>query len=253
MMPVASKELKLITVLTTVYNCEKTIARTIESVLNQTYGNIEYIIIDGASTDKTLEIAKKYEDTFNNKAGRSLKIISEKDNGMYDGLNKGVAAASGILIGSINADDWYEPDAVEKMVSFYERDGYDVAWGDLRIIKPTGDIIKKAHIGRFWTTTGWCHPSMFAKRELLNKFPYACENMYDDFNFITTAYKNGKKICTYNQTISNFSFGGMSTKKKLKDTFNRIKIKYSIYRKHGMSRFYWFHCFTMEMAKYILG
>ncbi|MBQ8649084.1 MAG: glycosyltransferase [Clostridia bacterium] len=243
----------LITVLTTVYNCESTIVRTIESVLNQTYNNIEYIIIDGCSTDKTLEKARSYQELFDKTEGRSLKIISEKDNGMYDALNKGVNASSGVLIGSINADDWYEPEAVEKMVCFYEKKHYDVAWGDLRIIKPTGNIIKKAKVGKVWTTTGWCHPSMFAKRELLLEIPYACENMYDDFNFITSAHIAGKRICTLNETISNFSFGGMSTQKNLKDTFERIKIKYSIYRKHNMSRLYWLHCFSMEMAKYILG
>ena len=248
-----SDSLMKVSVLTTVYNCENTIAKTIESVLNQTYGNIEYIIIDGASTDNTLKIVNSYIEIFNNTPGRSLRIISEKDNGMYDALNKGVAKASGVLVGSINADDWYEPEAVEKMVDFYNKKHYDVAWGDLRIIKPTGKMIKKAHIGKFWTTTGWCHPAMFAKRELLEEFPYACENMYDDFNFITTAYKAGKKIYTLNETVSNFSFGGMSTKKNLKDTFYRIKIKYSIYRKHKMSRIYWIHCFTMEMAKYVLG
>lgn len=243
----------LVTVLTTVYNCESTIERTIKSVLNQTYNNIEYIIIDGCSTDKTLEIARSYQELFDKTDGRSLKIISEKDKGMYDALNKGVKASCGVLIGSINADDWYEPEAVEKMVRFYQKEHYDVAWGDLRIIKPTGNMIKKAKTGKVWTTTGWCHPSMFAKRELLLETPYACENMYDDFNFITSAYIAGKKICTLNETIANFSFGGMSTQKNLKDTFERIKIKYSIYRKHNMSRLYWFHCFSMEMAKYILG
>ena len=79
----------LVTVLSVAYNSEATIARTIESVLNQTYDNIEYIIIDGASTDKTTEIACSYQKSFDEREGRSLLVISEPDQGMYDALNKG--------------------------------------------------------------------------------------------------------------------------------------------------------------------
>lgn len=243
----------LITVITVAFNSEKTIAKTIESVFNQTYENIEYIIVDGASYDKTVEVAQSYEEQFNTKEGRTLRIISEPDNGMYDALNKGVCMATGEIIGSINADDWYEPDAVEIMAKKYVKDHYDAAWGSINIKKATGDMVKHAHVGKIWTTTGWCHPAMFATKQVLTEFPYACETMYDDFEFITRVYRNGKKICTYDKVISNFSFGGMSTKKSLKDTWKRAKIKYGIYRKHGMSRLYWFHCVSMEMAKFVLG
>ena len=220
--------------------------------MHQTYQNIEYIIVDGASTDNTAQIAQSYLPEFD-KPGRSLKIISEKDNGMYDALNKGIAAANGVIIGSINADDWYEPDAVKTMADLYQKEKYDAAWGSIRIKKPTGDIIKHAKIGRFWTTTGWCHPAMFATKKVLTEFPYVCRNMYDDFNFITTAHCAGKKIVTIDKVISNFSFGGMSTKKSLKEVWYRASIKYDIYREHGMSRLYWPHCISMELAKYILG
>lgn len=118
----------LVTVVTVAYNSEATIARTIEAVLHQTYQNIEYIIVDGASTDNTAQIAQSYLPEFD-KPGRSLKIISEKDNGMYDALNKGIAAANGVIIGSINADDWYEPDAVKTMADLYQKEKYDAAWG----------------------------------------------------------------------------------------------------------------------------
>lgn len=243
----------LVTIVTVAYNSEATIARTIESVLKQTYDNIEYIIIDGASQDNTVKVAESYIPAFNERSGRSLKIVSEKDNGMYDALNKGIALANGTIIGSINADDWYEPSAVETMVELYQKEKYDAAWGSIRIKKPTGDMIKHAKIGKFWTTTGWCHPAMFATKKVLTEFPYACQNMYDDFNFITTAHCAGKKIITIDKVISNFSFGGMSTKKSLKEVWYRASIKYDIYRKHGMSRFYWPHCIGMELAKYILG
>lgn len=125
----------LVTILTVSYNAEKTIQRTIESVLNQTYQNIEYIIIDGKSKDKTVEVAKRYQKVFDDTPGRRLIIISEPDEGMYDGLNKGARIAHGELIGQINADDWYESDAVETMAGLYKIKKYDVAWGSIRIKK----------------------------------------------------------------------------------------------------------------------
>ena len=149
----------LVTILTVAFNAEATIGRTIESVLNQTYGSIEYIVIDGASKDKTVEVARSFQKAFDETSGRSLTIISESDNGMYDGLNKGARTAHGELVGQINADDWYEPDAVETMAGLYEKEKYDAAWGSIRIKKKSGDMIKHAHIGRLWTTSVWCSSS----------------------------------------------------------------------------------------------
>lgn len=243
----------LVTILSVSYNSEKTIAKTIEAVFNQTYDNIEYIIVDGSSKDNTVEVAKSYQERFDNTPGRSLTIISEPDNGMYDALNKGARMARGILVGQTNTDDWYEPDAVETMVNLYHKNPYDVAWGSIRVIKPSGTMIKHARIGKLWTTSGWCHPAMFSKREVLLEYPYICESMYDDFDFITAVHQAGKNIITADYVISNFSFGGMSTKKDLKEVKKRVDILYKVYRRHGMSRFYYFHRWMVELAKYVMG
>ena len=245
----------LVTILTVAFNAEMTIAKTMESVLNQTYSDIEYIVIDGASKDKTIEIAKKYQKMFDDTSGRTLTIISEPDKGMYDGLNKGARLAHGELVGQINADDWYESDAVETMVRLFEKEGYDAAWGSIRIKKKTGDMIKHAHIGKLWTTSGWCHPGMFSRREILLQFPYALESMYDDFDYITAVHQAGKKINTIDKVISNFFFGegGQSTKKSLKEVKRRVGITYGIYKKYGMSKGYWLYRWAYEMAKYLVG
>ena len=243
----------LVSIISVAFNSSATIQRTIESVLKQTYPNIEYIIVDGNSSDDTLAIAQSYQDIFAKTNGRKLTIISEPDRGMYDALNKGARIAHGELIGQINTDDWYELDAVETMVSLYNEKEYDVAWGSIRLIKPTGNMIKHAKIGRLWTTTHWCHPGMFSRRDILLTHPYPLESMYDDFDFITSVHQEGKRIITIDQVISNFSFGGMSTQKSLSEVKRRIKTTYSIYRKYGMSRFYWFHRFILEMAKYLLS
>ena len=85
----------LVTVLTVSFNAEKTIGKTMESVLNQTYENIEYIVIDGASKDKTVEVAKSYQQKFDSTPGRTLTIISEPDKGMYEALKNGARKAHG--------------------------------------------------------------------------------------------------------------------------------------------------------------
>ena len=244
----------LVSILSVAFNSEATIAGTIESVLAQTYRNIEYIIIDGASKDKTVAIAESYRQRFEEQH-IPYKIISEPDKGMYDGLNKGARLAKGELVGQINTDDWYEPDAVETMVDLYMKESYDAAWGSIRIKKKSGDMVKHAKIGKLWTTMHWCHPGMFSRRETLLQFPYALETMYDDFDYITAVHLAGKKIVTTDHIISNFTFGegGQSTKKSLKEVKRRVDITWGVYKKYGMSRFYWLYRWVYEMAKYFLG
>lgn len=245
----------LVTILTVAFNAEATIGKTIESVFNQTYDEIEYIVIDGASKDNTVQVAQSYQKMFDDAKGRSLKVISEPDKGMYDGLNKGARMANGELVGQINADDWYEPDAVETMVKLYNKEHYDAAWGSIRIKKKNGDMIKHAKIGKLWTTSGWCHPGMFSRREILLEFPYALESMYDDFDYITAVHQAGKKIVTIDKIVSDFAFGegGQSTKKSLKEVKRRVGVTYGIYKKYGMSKGYWLYRWVYEMVKYIVG
>ena len=244
----------LVSILTVAFNSESTIKRTIESVLNQTYPNIEYLIIDGESSDNTVAIANAYKDEFKRK-GFKFKIISEPDNGMYDALNKGAKLCSGELVGQINSDDWYETNAVEKMVNLFSRTNYDVAWGSIRIKKRYGDIIKHARLGRLWTTTHWCHPGMFSRREILLQFPYALESMYDDFDYITAVRQAGKRIMVLDEVISNFTFGegGKSTKQGIAEAKKRVDITYGIYKKHGMSRLYWLHRCLIEGLKVVIS
>lgn len=243
----------LVTIITVSLNSERTISRTIEAVLNQTYPNIEYIIIDGVSKDNTINIVKSYQEIFDSTEGRRLTIISEPDKGMYDALNKGALMSKGVLVGQTNADDFYELDAVENMVNLYRENPYDVAWGSMRVIKPSGNIIKHAKLGLLWTTTGWCHPAMFSRRTVLLENPYICESMYDDFDFITTIHQKKMNIITIDTVISNYSFGGMSTRKDIKEVKKRVDILYKVYRRHGMSRLYLIHRWVVELIKYILA
>lgn len=123
-----------VSIITPCLNSEKTIRQTIESVLNQTYCNIEYILIDGGSKDATIDIIKEYQPRFE---GR-LRYVSEPDKGIYDAMNKGIKMSRGELIGIINSDDFYEIQSVERAVRTMTCDRYQVIYGYLRIIERSG-------------------------------------------------------------------------------------------------------------------
>ena len=94
---------------------------------------------------------------------------------------------------------------------------------------------------------------MFTKRDILLSHPYACHNMYDDWDFITRLYTSGKMLRTYNDLISHYNFGGMSTQKEWKQVKQRISMKYAVYRKYGLSWLHFPECVAIESAKYFLG
>ena len=250
------RKIILVTVLTVALNSSATIARTIESVMKQTYNNIEYIIVDGNSQDDTVKIAESYREKFNAIPGRTMKIISEPDLGMYDALNKGARLANGVIVGQVNSDDFYEPDAVKTMAEVYEREKFNVAWGTVRIKTGKGIIIKHAKLpkgGGGMTTTHWHHASTFSERKILLEYPYILEDFCDDFDFILRCYCEGKKLSVTDKVISNFNFGGMSTQKSLSEVIRRWKAICKIYRRYGLSKLYYVQRFIYEFTKYLMA
>lgn len=242
-----------VSIITVVLNAEKTVARTIESVLAQTYKNIEYIIIDGKSTDSTLEIAEGYREAFEKK-GYEYRIFSESDHGIYDAMNKGVIRSSGELVGIINGDDWYEADAVEKVVKKYSEEHFDLCFADIRMCMRNGrTFVKKARLRRYTTSRDWNHPTQFVRRRVYDRFKYKCENISDDMDFYFRVRKAGMKICVINEVLANFTMGGVSSRIPFKEVKERIIRRYRIYRNNGYSRFYIFECVGFELIKYILA
>ena len=135
-----------VSVVTVCKNSAKTIEKTIRSVLGQTYGNIEYIIKDGGSDDDTLKICNRFEDEFK-KNGMTMKIISSPDGGIYDAMNKGIDETTGDIVGILNSDDTYEKDTVRIMAEAFEREDFDLAFGDIRMVLPSGKtFVKKARL-----------------------------------------------------------------------------------------------------------
>lgn len=241
----------LVSITTVTFNSEKTIAQAIESVLNQTYPNVEYIIKDGLSKDRTIEIAESYISDFEKK-GYKYRIVSCADSNMYDALNQAIELCNGEIVGNVNSDDYFELNAIEKMTNLYLKEKYDVAYADLRIIKKNKTIIKTAKLKKFATSRYWNHPTTFIRREILKKEKYKTENMYDDYDLILRLRKKGYKLVVLNETLSNFVFGGMSTKKNIKDVFKRIKLKNKIYKDNGFKGIrYKFDTWIIEFLKFI--
>ncbi|MDO5424826.1 MAG: glycosyltransferase family 2 protein [Eubacteriales bacterium] len=165
----------LVSIITVCYNSEKTIERTILSVLNQTYKNIEYIIVDGLSQDHTLDIVAKHQKDF----GDRLKVISEKDNGIYDAMNKGIRNVRGQLVGIINSDDYYESTAVERMVEAMTSDSYQILYG----------LLRKTHNGVEYQVMMTKHENL---ENVMIPHPtcFITKKLYTDLGMYNTNYKS---------------------------------------------------------------
>lgn len=155
-----------VSIITVCFNSEKTIRDTIESVLSQDYPEIEYIIVDGLSNDTTMQIVSEY----NNKI---TKIVSEKDHGIYDAMNKGIQLATGSVIGMLNSDDYFEyPSAITDVVNcFISKPDASLVFGDVIVVDPfnTQNITRFYNANKFKTWKlrfGWMppHPATFIKR-----------------------------------------------------------------------------------------
>lgn len=200
----------LVSVITVCYNSEKTIRRTIESVLHQTYKNIEYIIIDGKSTDSTCKIISEYAALF----GDRLRVISEPDHGIYDAMNKGIRISTGELVGILNSDDFYEKDAVEYMVSSWDGTQMQILHGLMRQLrhgKEYGVILTSAD---YLSEKMIQHPSCFVTRTVYDKI-----GLFDirykyvaDSEFMMRAYEAGVPFRPVYHVIANFDEGGASEK-----------------------------------------
>ncbi len=160
-----------VSIITVCYNSAKTIEDTIQSVVNQTYDNIEYIIVDGLSTDSTLEIVNRYKD-------KIAIIVSEKDKGLYDAINKGIGLATGDIIANLNSDDFYIDDKViENVVAKMEAEHSDTLYADLYYVDATdtNKIVRNWVSGEYkkgMFFKGWMppHPTFFVRKKVYMQY-----------------------------------------------------------------------------------
>lgn len=196
-----------VSIITVCYNSDKTITDTIESVLNQTYSNIEYIVIDGNSTDKTIDIVKSYETKFKEK-GINYKWISELDKGIYDAMNKGINLATGDFIGLLNSDDWYCVEAVSEILNTYNGSDFCIVSGKKNKVNFQKEMLKtyqnKKNINKYiHRTMPLNFPATFIHKSVYSKVGLFDINykLSADYDLIFRAYKAGVQFLFTNEVI----------------------------------------------------
>lgn len=220
-----------ISIITVVFNRYKTIERTINSIKNQTYKDIELIIIDGGSTDGTIKIIKNLID-------KNDIFISESDNGIYDALNKGIKTASGQIIGFLHADDLYSDNKViSEVYKVFSDKGCDIVYGDASYFSSENPnkIVRKYKSDKLSRKNlAWgkmpVHPSIFIKKKIYDNHGYfkTTFKIAGDYDFLCRIINNEKISSSY--VSSNFvlmQLGGISTTRTLKNT---ILLNREVYR-----------------------
>jgi len=201
-----------VSIITACYNAEATIEETIRSVAGQTYNDIEYIIVDGSSKDKTLEIIEKYRD-------KVSILISEPDDGVYNAMNKGIKAATGDLMFFLNADDVFINElVVEQFVNFAESNKKGLLLGNLILLdKYTGKVFHEKHqliddIQLLKSTV--FHPATFFRKEVFEKYGFYNEEnkIAGDYEWYLNYFvKNHGNYAYLDKPVSVFSMNGLSS------------------------------------------
>jgi glycosyltransferase involved in cell wall biosynthesis len=218
----SEKDKPLVTVITVVRNSVKTLEGTIFSVINQSYDNIEFIVIDCVSIDGTLDIIKRYDDNID-------YWISEPDDGIYDAMNKGISFASGEIIGILNSDDWYELDACEKIVSKYLSSSVDVVFGNMLMFFPDGlynlvtvSIPKKKET----FSVSYVHPTVFVKSIVYSQYGIFNKKykIAADYDLLLRFFEQGIRFAKVDSVITNFRTGGASTNTSIYNEILQIAV-----------------------------
>jgi len=217
------KDKLLISVVTVVFNGEKYLEQTIHSVLDQSYDNVEYIVVDGGSTDRTLEIIKEYE-------GFIDYWVSEPDTGIYNAMNKGAGLCSGEYIAYLNADDWYNVDTVESVVNKITKDT-EFLFGNVSMyINEVGICEFNSNLSNYKRYMPFGHPSLFLKRciALDNGFNERYKTIAD-YDLVLRLIEGRYKATCVDKSLANYRVGGASS-------YNLYEEHYDLYREHFGAR-----------------
>ncbi len=221
----------LISVITVVFNGEKYLEQAILSVTQQTYDNIEYIIIDGGSTDSTLDIIRKYEDYID-------FWKSEKDKGIYNAMNKGISLCTGDFIGFVNSDDYLYHDTLEKLADAIKKEKIDYTVGPVDIISKKGHFEEKANVlqnfhvkNRYIFEMATPHLSFYVSRKILNYIGPFDENfkIRADYDMTINVMSLSKKYYNFTMSVGAFRHGGVS------GSYRTYFESFNILRKHNVS------------------
>lgn len=225
-----------ISIITSCFNREATIGQAIESVLAQDFPEIEYIVVDGASKDRSLQVINQYKD-------RISRIISEPDKGMYEGINKGIRVATGNVIGLLHSDDFlYSPDTISKMVRKFEQSGADFVYGNGLFVdyQNTDKVIRNWMGGSYskWKVKhGWLplHPTCYIRKSCIDRLGLYDESykIAADSDFLFRyLYEADLKVEYLNEYIVRMRMGGLSTDSAKRKQMWQEDVR--MYRSHGL-------------------
>ena len=220
----------LITIITVVLNGQDYLEETILSVINQTYYNVEYIVIDGGSTDCTLEIIKNYENAID-------YWVSENDKGIYDAMNKGISLSSGSIIGILNSDDLlYNTDTLENIIDTYLLKNGDVIYGDILLVNPRTKLVKEkrfAKIRKMAYGMYLNHPAIFISLSIYKRFGIFRSDIFKmaaDYDLMLRILKEKVRFININKYLAVMRDGGVSIKSydiTIKETYLARKLNLS--------------------------
>jgi len=215
------KDKPLISIVTIVYNGKENLEQTISSVLNQSYDNIEYIIIDGGSQDGTIDIIKKYDDKID-------YWVSEPDAGVYSAMNKGASLCRGKYISFLNADDWYNNDTIELVVQSLNKHDVDYLFGNTDLFDGNKFLYTdKERLAQYKFNTPFGHQSLFVRLQYFLSEPFNTKyKILADYNFMLGLITKELPFSYLNKSIVNYRIGGLSS------TANATKEKFDIVYKH---------------------
>ena len=203
----------IVTIITVCRNHAQELERTIRSVESQTWQEREYLVIDGASTDDTLDVIKAHEASI-------TRWVSEPDQGIYDAMNKGVKMAQGEWVIFMNAGDTFAGDDTLQRVFGSPQDA-DVIYGD--VIK--GELVKKAEAPRNAHRMFYCHQSAFVRTRCLREFPFDIRHrMSADFKQVKQLYLSGKTFLQLDFPVANFDTQGVSNKNRSAGLYDNIQV-----------------------------
>jgi glycosyltransferase involved in cell wall biosynthesis len=213
----------LVSIITVVFNGQETIERCIQSVINQSYKNIEFVIVDGDSTDGTVSILEKFSQSLD-------YFISQPDEGIYDAMNKGLALLSGDFVLILNSDDWYEKTAVEELVTQAVHSNADVVHADAYKVNGSGHVYGRLngwlHDGLYTHRMPIRHETMLVKKSIYQKFGHYDQSyrIIADYEFLIRLHLGGCSFSHIPRALLFFSMSGVSNTEKAQVMLERKRL-----------------------------
>lgn len=230
--------MRKVSLLVTVYNAGDNLAVTLQSIEEQNYQNIEVVIVDGGSTDGTLDLVRQFEDRIKDREGLSLRWVSEQDGGLYDAMNKAYRLSSGDIIAVCN-DRLCQPDAVSSLVRAVEAGGEGCVGAHSDLVYVEGErIIRRWHMGEGRISEGWMpgHPTLFLKREIYEKYglydtSYQCAA---DYEFMVRFLKDKDNRLAYVPQVLVAMFYGGTSNAGIRNYLVSFREGYRALKKNGV-------------------